>query len=147
MQSDSLFRIASISKPITAITILKLCEARELSLDAIVFGQKGILNWYRPSSKGDKRLRLITVRHLLQHSGGWDRDQVGDPVFWRLEKITGHRGPTTRDELISYMMTRKLQFSPGTLYDLCICLHVQANSPWSFPHRVLIFEGYLYTPI
>ncbi|XP_064613815.1 uncharacterized protein LOC135477588 [Liolophura sinensis] len=113
VQSDSLFRIASISKSLTAICILRLYEEKKLGLDATVFGHKGVLSWYRPSGKGDKRLRLITVRHLLQHSAGWDRDQVGDPVFWRLEKITGHRGPTKTDELISYMMTRKLQFSPG----------------------------------
>ena len=29
----------------------------------------------------DDRLRSITIRHLLQHRGGWDRDVSFDPMF------------------------------------------------------------------
>ena len=39
-----LFRIGSVSKLITAMTILKLVDEGELSLDNYVFGARGILN-------------------------------------------------------------------------------------------------------
>jgi CubicO group peptidase (beta-lactamase class C family) len=41
---QSLFRIASISKPITSATILKLYEQGKLNLDDKVFGREGLLN-------------------------------------------------------------------------------------------------------
>ena len=30
----------------------------------------------------DPRLRSVTVRQCLNHSGGWDRAVSGDPVNW-----------------------------------------------------------------
>ncbi len=40
---SSLFRIADLSKPITAVTIFSLIEAGKLTLDGKVFGPGGIL--------------------------------------------------------------------------------------------------------
>ncbi len=72
--SESLFRIASISKPITAVAILQLAEQGKLTLDDKVFDildyQADIKN---TGDRFDVRQREITVRHLLQHRGGWDR--------------------------------------------------------------------------
>ena len=71
VQPDSLFRIASISKPFTATGVMKLVEAGKLDLDAKVYS---ILRDLMPP-KGqlvDDRLRDITVRDLLRHTGGWD---------------------------------------------------------------------------
>lgn len=113
--SSSLFRLASISKTITAVSILKLVEDGKLKLDQKIFGQNGILKKYKPSGKGDKRLLKITVRHLLQHSGGWDRDQVGDAVFWKLPKKKND-DPYSDEALIRYMLSRKLQFTPGIYF-------------------------------
>ncbi|XP_033740833.1 uncharacterized protein LOC117327774 [Pecten maximus] len=110
--SNSKFRLASISKPITAIVTMKLFQSGLLSLNDTIFGAKGITG-YKPSSKGDRRLTKITVEHLLQHSSGWDRDRVGDPVFWNLEKVCPGHEPTAKETLLYYMMSRKLQFSPG----------------------------------
>ena len=62
---SSLFRIASISKPITAITVLKIAETGNLDLDRTVFGQGGILtDDFDGIAYGD-RVKQITVRHLL----------------------------------------------------------------------------------
>lgn len=40
----SLFRIGSVTKPITAMGILRLHEQGKLDLDALVFGEKGKIN-------------------------------------------------------------------------------------------------------
>ena len=32
-------------------------------------------------AKPDPRLAAITIRQLLHHTGGWDRDQSFDPMF------------------------------------------------------------------
>ncbi|BFZ00615.1 hypothetical protein BsWGS_03654 [Bradybaena similaris] len=113
VNQDSMFRIASISKPITASIIVQLFDKLKIPLNRKVFGKTGILKSYKTR---DKRMKNITVRHLLQHSAGWDRDKVGDAVFVR-PKCVVKEHPNSQDlnsALLAYALRRKLQFSPGT---------------------------------
>jgi CubicO group peptidase (beta-lactamase class C family) len=78
---DHLFRIASISKPVTSVTLFHLMEERRLTLDDAVFGPHGILreDFGRPPYK--KWVDEIRIRHLLTHTaGGWQNDG-SDPMF------------------------------------------------------------------
>lgn len=74
------FRIASLSKPITSVAIMKLREEGKLKLDDKVFGKGGILHSRFPTK--NKLLHQITIRHLLEHTAGknWTNDG-GDPMF------------------------------------------------------------------
>src|SRR5215475_14501648 len=74
VRPESLFRIASISKPFTAVAILKLVEAGKLDLDAAVLDCVRIEPLLRERKQMDERLKKVTVRHCLHHTGGWDRD-------------------------------------------------------------------------
>ncbi len=81
VETQSLFRIASISKPVTSVAIMKLVEEKKLSLDDRVFGPQGILKNRYGHPPYSKDITDITVRHLLQHlSGGWG-NQRNDPMF------------------------------------------------------------------
>lgn len=77
---SNIFRIASLSKLITATGIMKLWEEKKLSLDQPVFGEKGILNDSAFLGIKDPRIREITVEHLLRHQGGYSI-RAGDPLF------------------------------------------------------------------
>ncbi|GAH01144.1 unnamed protein product, partial [marine sediment metagenome] len=66
-----LFRIASVSKLITAVAIMRLYEEGQLELDDPVFGESGILNDSVFVNYVDPRVEEITVRHLLNHTAGW----------------------------------------------------------------------------
>lgn len=112
VQPELMFRIASISKTITAVGVMRLVEEGKLSLEDKVFGPKGILKEYNPTEIGDIRLLDITLKHLLHHSAGWDRDRAGDPVFWKVGKHMNVAEPVAPCVLIQYMMGRKLQFAP-----------------------------------
>lgn len=68
--------IASLSKPITAAAILLLVEQGRLSLDTRLAALVPEV-----AAAPDVRHREITLRHLLQHTAGWDWDRSGDPVF------------------------------------------------------------------
>ena len=83
------------------------------SIKFYCFYVQGILNEYAPTENGDRRIIDITVRHLLHHSAGWDRDRAGDPVFWKVGKYVDVAEPVSPRVLIKYMMGRKLQFAPG----------------------------------
>ncbi|MBN1442598.1 MAG: beta-lactamase family protein, partial [Planctomycetes bacterium] len=141
VRPDSLFRIASISKPITAAAVMQLAERRKLDLDARILDVIGAAGAARaaderegPGAAGaasaadgaeaagaaaerdaagaagsrkaagdtggekagaetsaadgreaggarDPRWDRITIRRLLQHTGGFDRDASFDPMF------------------------------------------------------------------
>jgi Beta-lactamase class C and other penicillin binding proteins len=80
VEPSHIFRIASVSKLITATAIMKLQEEGKLNLDDCVFGEHGILNDSIYSNIKDKRTKKITVEHLLRHSAGYS-SKYGDPMF------------------------------------------------------------------
>ena len=117
-QPDTLFRIASISKPFTAVAVMQLVERGKLSLDTRAVKLAGIEPLLAEDAKGDARLEQITVRQLLQHTGGWDRDKSGDPMFKAvpIATLVGTAPPAGPREVIRYMLGRRLDNDPGTQY-------------------------------
>lgn len=76
-----LFRIASVSKPITAAAIFQFLETDCIVLDSKVFGDDGILGNDYGTLPANSKIKDITVQQLLQHtSGGWTNDSH-DPMF------------------------------------------------------------------
>ncbi len=115
VKPGSLFRLASVSKLITAVAVMKLVEEKKLSLDDQVFGPGGILRHPALDQVADKRIYDITVRHLLAHSGGWTQ-RAGDPAFSPLavaEKV-GDLPPATPDTYYKLIAKTRLSFSPGS---------------------------------
>ncbi len=115
---DTLFRIASVSKPVTAVAVLKLVEEKKLDLDARAFDLVRLPPVLDDAKPPDPRLARITIRQLLQHTGGWDRDQSFDPMF-RPVLIAGKTGttaPAGAEAVIRYMLGQPLDFDPGTRY-------------------------------
>ncbi len=110
VEPGSLFRLASISKPITAVALLRLVEQRRLDLDAKVFD---VLPRFEP--KHDPRMREVTVRQLLRHTAGWDREKSFDPMFrsYLVAEEVGVEPPATSEAVIRYMLKRPLDFDPG----------------------------------
>ncbi len=112
---NHLFRLASVSKLITAVAIMKLVENSKISLDSKVFGKYGILNDDKFLHIKDKRLENITVRHLLNHSGGWTKN-YGDLAFLPkvVAKGVGESLPVNIDSYIKFVTTHKVHFEPGS---------------------------------
>ncbi len=117
VQPGHLFRIASVSKLITAVAILKLYEQKILDLDDTVFGPEGILNEKEFLGYKDKRVEKITIGDLLNHTGGWSRKK-GDPMFNSLyiaRKLHADP-PADLDMVIRWVLSQPLSFEPGTTY-------------------------------
>ncbi len=116
VQPDSLFRIASISKPLTAVAVLQLVERGKLNLDDKVFD---VLQLKAPQKKGspfDTRWHKITIQHLLHHTGGFDRDKSFDPMFINDQICAELKvpSPAMQEAIIRFMLRRPLDFDPGT---------------------------------
>jgi N-acyl-D-amino-acid deacylase len=114
----ALFRIASVSKPFTAVAVLQLVERGQLALDEPVFRRLEVRWKGEPVPAADPRLERVTVRQLLQHTGGWDRDKSFDPMFRpvRVAREMGVEPPAGPAAIVAYMWRRPLDFDPGARY-------------------------------
>lgn len=105
---ESLFRIASVSKPITAVGILILMEKGQLDLNSKVFGADGIFG-FDYGRDLPERVQKITVGQLLTHTcGGWPNDQH-DPMFH-------HPSLDFTALIMRTIYDQPLAYPPGTHY-------------------------------
>jgi N-acyl-D-amino-acid deacylase len=116
---DSRFRIASVSKQLTATAILHLVEDGKLSLDDHPFQLLSELTTLDGKPR-DPALAAITVHQLLHHTGGWNRDfePIGDPMFasQTISAAAGIAGPADVDSIIRYMLDQPTTYAAGSTY-------------------------------
>ena len=117
---DVMMRIMSVSKPFTAAAIHELERSGQLELDRFAFdlGQPdgGVLQLDPFPSLGDPRMAEITVRHLLLHRAGWDRNIAR--TSWQnglkiAEAMSVPSPPGPRNTL-RYILGQPLVFDPGS---------------------------------
>jgi N-acyl-D-amino-acid deacylase len=112
---DTLFSTASISKTITAVAALRLVDQEKLSLDACVYA---LLEKPRPVGRVavDPQVEKITLRQLLQHSGGWNAALHGDVLAQpkKIAKLMGEKSPLSADAMTRYGLSQPLDFAPGS---------------------------------
>ena len=114
---DALFRIASTSKPFTAVAILALVDSGDLTLDTPVCP---LLDFEHPANAPrDPRLDSITVEQLLVHSGGWNSALSYDPQYLPWPLLASHlfdaESPAEAETIIRFMLTQPLDFNPGEI--------------------------------
>lgn len=116
-QPDALMRIASVTKPFTAAAVRQLIRQQKLTFDTKAFELLTISP--PPGVKPDPRLKEITVAQLLDHKGGWDRNESFDPMFrtHRIERSLRLRRPAQPTDVIRYMLGQPLEFDPGERYE------------------------------
>ena len=114
-QPYSKFRVASISKLVTAVAVMKLMEEGKLSLDDKVFGPDGILNDSCYCYPRDKRVFNISVAHLLSHEGGWSQ-RYGDQMFMPhvIAREMKCSLPVDTRTIVRFALSKRLHFTPGT---------------------------------
>jgi CubicO group peptidase (beta-lactamase class C family) len=137
---DSRMRIASVSKPITTMGIMKLVHDGDLKLNdhpfpfaevgTIIAGTPGNYYYGGGSDKQNplynRELSNITVNDLLHHAGGWDRDTGPDLTGYTVlqgimnflsDQKGSPSGPPDCTTLMAFVETQPLQFAPGTMND------------------------------
>ena len=120
VQPNSLFRLASVTKPHTAAAILKLIEQGKLSLSDKAFSILSNLQPL-PGTVVDPRIATITIQNLLEHTSGWygEADGTGyDPMFDvdNIARFMGTPAPADCPTIIRYELGRTLDKSPGTYF-------------------------------
>ncbi len=112
------FRVASVSKLLTATAIMKLVEDERLKLDSQVFGEDGILCDTTFLDVKYSNTKKITVDHLLRHTAGFS-SPVGDPAFFQenISRVLDKELPLSVDDFIHYAIQNRLKTNPGSSYD------------------------------
>jgi N-acyl-D-amino-acid deacylase len=118
VEPESLFRIASVSKPITAVAILKLVELGKLRVEDKVLDHLKYEPHFEKEGQFDERWREVTIAHCLSHAGGWDRAVSYDPMFQalRMAKSLQVELPIVPEQIIRYQLGQPLDFNPGERY-------------------------------
>jgi CubicO group peptidase (beta-lactamase class C family) len=124
VQPTSLFRIASITKPITATAISRLAQEGRLDLDAPIGSLVDLTPL--PGWTGTEHLDQVTLRFVLEHRGGWGDPSVTgfDPMFADntiADAVAQAFGttrtlPVTQRQIIQYNSGRALDNTPGQTF-------------------------------
>lgn len=114
MREDTIFRAASLTKPIVAATVLAMADKGLLGIDDAV---STYLPYFRPKLV-DGTVPAITIRHLLTHTAGLTYDYAADP------RISSGLTDTSMslDEVPALIGEQPLAYAPGTswLYSMSI---------------------------
>lgn len=118
VEPTSMFRIASISKPITAVAIMQLVEQGKLKLSDRMLDILKYEPHLEEGEKVDERWNDITIEQCLQHRGGWDRDVSFDGMFQsvRFARALKIPAPASKEDVIRCMLGVPLDFTPGERY-------------------------------
>ena len=153
MQTDTLFRLASMTKPITGTAVMQQCQRGALELDASIarwlprFAEmkvavatpEGEILATRPAA------RPITPRMLLTHSSGLGSGPAGDAQF----AAVGPANHATLAQAVDAYADCALDFQPGTaqMYSgilgmdvLARLVELTADMPYDEYLRKNIFE-------
>ena len=138
VDTDSRFRIASLSKAVTSAAILTLIEGGNISLDDKMVDLVPHLipdeleGCDFPNHSTSYSINDITVSQLLNHRGGFDPSS--DPTYWHwnlwsfqtnecldidgveTEYDNGNLAPISMETILSEWLRRPLDYEPGTQY-------------------------------
>src|SRR6201993_4108227 len=141
MREDAIFRIYSMSKPITAVALMMLVEEGLIGLDDLVHshipawqnpavyssGMPSLLADAPPSFLTTPVLRPMKVVDLATHTSGLTygfmmRSAVDNA--YRKAKVTDRHTPGGLPEMIDQLAQIPLDFSPGTAWNYSVSIDV-----------------------
>ncbi len=122
LQPGVKMRVASLTKPVVKAAVLTLIDAGKLKMEDQVYTVLQ-LDQYKEAKVCDSRWKVVTIDQLLEHKGGWDRDQkAGDLTTHSSEMEKMFRIKTDELEpkhVVRYGLTLPLDFDPGTKESYC----------------------------
>ena len=133
MQKDSIFRIYSMSKPITGVAMMILFEEGKWQLNdpvAKYIPEFAKLKVYSTDSNGNVAMKdqnhPVTMRELMSHSGGFTYGFFSNTPVDKLQLEADLLNPNnTLDEFIKRVAKLPLNSQPGTEWHYSISVDIQ----------------------
>jgi CubicO group peptidase (beta-lactamase class C family) len=141
MREDAIFRIYSMSKPITAVALMMLVEEGLIGLDDAVHshipawkslgvyasGTPSLLADAPPSFMTTQTLRPMKVVDLATHTSGLTYGfmmRTAVDAAYRRAKVTDRQTPGGLQGMIDQLAQIPLDFSPGTAWNYSVAIDV-----------------------
>jgi CubicO group peptidase (beta-lactamase class C family) len=141
MREDAIFRIYSMSKPITAVALMMLVEEGLIGLDDAVHshipawkslgvyasGTPSLLADAPPSFMTTQTLRPMKVVDLATHTSGLTYGfmmRTAVDAAYRKAKVTDRQTPGGLQGMIDQLAQIPLDFSPGTAWNYSVAIDV-----------------------
>lgn len=115
LDKETIFAIASMTKPVTSVAVMQLVEAGKVKLDAPASDYVPELGAVRVLENGKLRTPKspVTVRHLLTHTAGYGYEFMNRDLFEAVGKGTIKSLMTGDDAFLK----APLLFDPGTRWE------------------------------
>src|SRR3954470_16349845 len=135
MADDAIFRIASMTKPVTSVAFMMLLEEGRITLDqpveSVIPEWKG-LGVYNGGGAGVPFLtrppeRPMQMIDLLRHTSGLTysfQHRTNVDAAYRARKIEGWHGDYDLDGFVAALAEIPLEFSPGTAWNYSVSTDV-----------------------
>ncbi len=129
VEENSIFRIFSMTKPITAVALMTLYEEDKFELDnklSMYIPEFADVMVYNPETESlDPQENELTIRHLLTHTSGivygWGQSYVDS--LYRVTGVGGWDSATIGDK-VKIMTGLPLKFQPGTAWEYGLSIDV-----------------------
>jgi CubicO group peptidase (beta-lactamase class C family) len=133
MRKDSIFRIYSMTKPITGVAVLMLLEDGKLRLDDPIsmhmpeFGKLKVITGWKETGQPvlEDAKRPPTIRELMNHTAGYAYGLNAVTPVDKLYRANGALQAGSMDEFIAKASRLPLLFQPGTSYDYSLSVDIQ----------------------
>jgi CubicO group peptidase (beta-lactamase class C family) len=136
MELDAIFRLASMTKPVTAVAIMTLYEEGHFTLNTPVSefipGFQDLKVFVRETEDDievENLIRPVTFRHLFTHTAGlsygWNQDDPVDRCYIKLRE-TSKTDPAkaTAKDVVEMLTQVPLAFQPGTQWRYSLAIDV-----------------------
>ena len=156
LQDDAIFRIYSMTKPVTGVAVMMLFEQGRFLLDDPVAKYLPALADVQVyvSGTGDNLetaavQRPITVRDLLRQTGGLGYGWGTDPVSQRYQKANLFDPNTTLEQMVEKLGTLPLYFQPGSDWQYSVSIDVLGRlvEVWSGQPLDEFFQEHIFGPL
>ena len=138
---ETTFQAASISKPVTAMAVMRLVQEGKLSLDENINDK--LVSWKVPDNEFTSHEK-VTLRRLLSHSAGltvhgFPGYGVGEPLPTTVQILNGEKPANSPPVRVETVPGTKFQYSGGglTVVQLMLVDHLQKPFPQLMAETIL----------
>jgi CubicO group peptidase (beta-lactamase class C family) len=124
MKKDSIFRIASMSKPITTVAAMILAEENKLDVGAPVAQYLPEFKDVKVGPEGAAPKRAMTIQDLMRHTSGLTYGLFGNSPIDQMYRKANIFGAKSLDEMVKLIAGMPLLHQPGEFWEYSVSTDV-----------------------
>ncbi len=124
MKKDSIFRIASMSKPITTVAAMILAEENKLDVGAPMTQYLPEFKDVRVGTEGAPPKRPMTVQDLMRHTSGLTYGLFGDSAVDQMYRKANIFTSKSLAEMVKLIASLPLLHQPGEFWEYSVSTDV-----------------------